>query len=78
MAKEKVDEDKIKLVQEIEELEAKMEEFKSAKVRVIDVVHPGTNITIYNKSINITEPLKYVYFKYSESGLVAEDLSALE
>ncbi|MFC1562977.1 flagellar assembly protein A [candidate division KSB1 bacterium] len=76
--KEKLEEDEKNIVTEIEELEKKLDEFKNAIVKIIDVVYPGTSITISNKHITVKEPIKYVYYKYSEKELVAEDLGELK
>ena len=65
-------------IAEIEKLESKIDEFKKAIVKIIDVVYPGTSITIYNKHITVNEPIKYVYYKYTEEEIVAADLEELE
>ena len=59
---------------EIEDLESRLAEFKNSVVKVIDVVYPGTTITIYNRHITVEETLKHVYYKYTEEKLVAADL----
>ncbi len=65
-------------IAEIEKLESKIDEFKKAIVKIIDVVYPGTSITIYNNHITVNDPIKYVYYKYTEEEIVAADLEALE
>ena len=70
--------EKKNIIAEIEKLESKIDEFKKAIVKIIDVVYPGTSITIYNKHIVVNDPIKYVYYKYTEEEIVAADLEKLE
>ncbi|MFC1692181.1 flagellar assembly protein A [Candidatus Latescibacterota bacterium] len=67
-----------KLIAEIEKSDDRADEFKKAVVKIFDVVYPGTSITIYNEQIMVNEPIKYVYYKYTEDEIVAADLEGLE
>ena len=73
---EKQSENKV-LAAEIEKLKGKIEEFKNAVVKVVNTVYPGTKITIYNRHTTVNEPLKSVYFKYTEEEVVAANLAEL-
>ncbi|MFC1551895.1 flagellar assembly protein A [Candidatus Latescibacterota bacterium] len=69
--------EKKKTVIEIEKLKSKIDEYKEAKVEILDVVYPETTITIYDKHIKVNEPRKSLYFTYGEEKLIAIDLSDL-
>ncbi|MFC1724664.1 flagellar assembly protein A [candidate division KSB1 bacterium] len=73
--KESNKEERERISSELEEFEAKMEEFKNSIIKIDEAVYPGTIVTIYNKNIEVEES---VYFKYSDKGIKAEDLEDLE
>ncbi len=66
-----------KLIAEIEKSDDRADELNKAVVKIYDVVFPGTSITIYNKHLTVNEPIKYVYYKYTENEIVAVDLEEL-
>ena len=61
--------------EEIEAEEKKAGEFKNPEIKVLDAIYPGVKIVIHDQQMSIEEPLQYVYFKYSEQGIIATDLS---
>jgi len=66
------------LTAEIKELESSEHEFRDALIKVYNTVYPGVTLTICNRHIEVSEPIKYVYYKYSDSGVVPVDLGELE
>jgi len=72
--KEKIDEQKKRIVSEIEELENKQREYKNSVVKITDVVFPGTSITIFNRSTEVNEALKFVCYQYGKDEIVSVDL----
>jgi|GEM_PF-1960256 uncharacterized protein len=70
--------EKKKTIIEIEKLKSRIDEFKKAKVEILDVVYPETTITIYNKHIKINEPTKSIYYKHGEEEIIAIQLSETE
>ncbi|MBA7553278.1 hypothetical protein ES705_45868 [subsurface metagenome] len=70
--------EKKKTVIEIENLKSKIDEYKEAKVEILDIVYPETTITIYDKHLKINDPTKSIYYKYGEEGLFAGELSEME
>jgi len=76
--KDKLEEEEKELTAEIDKLESALGEFKHAVIKILDVVYPGTSITIYNRHLKVEEPMKYVFYKYTEKDIVAADLSELK
>jgi len=67
-----------KLAAEIKELESKTQGCEQALIKVFDTVYPGVSVTICNRNISVKEPMKCVFYKYAEAGLVAGDLGEKE
>ena len=76
--KEKLAEEEKKLSSEIEELQAKLADFRDAVVKVYDTIYPGTSIAIFKNQITVNEPIKQVFYKYTEKEIVAVSLSETE
>ncbi len=76
--KNEIETERDTLEAEIKQLKNKTEEFKKAVVKVYNEIYPGTTITIFNRHFTVNEPLKSVYFKYTEEEVVAADLAELE
>jgi len=74
----KIEEEERLLIEEIEELEAKLGEYKNSMLKVLDTVYPGTVVTIYNRHTEVNEPLKYVFYKYTDDKPIAVDLDELK
>jgi uncharacterized protein (DUF342 family) len=68
---------KDKLAAEIKELESKTHGCEEVLIKVFDTVYPGVSVTICNRHLSVNEPTKYVYYKYSEAGVIAADMEEL-
>jgi len=66
-----------KISAEISDLERVVSDFKNAVIKITECVYPGTMIRIYNRHIMVNEPVKYVYYKYSEHEIASGDLEKL-
>ncbi len=73
LRKEKED-DRAELNRQIAELQEQMKEYREAKVRVFGTVFPGVTVTIFDRSLKITDPLKSVCFQYGDDGVLAVPL----
>ncbi|HUU29883.1 MAG TPA: FapA family protein [archaeon] len=66
------------IMTKIKQLASIADKSRTAVVKIFNVVYPGTTITIYDRHFTVSEPMKYVYFKYTDQELVAADLEELE
>ncbi|MCE5270721.1 FapA family protein [bacterium] len=74
--KKEKEEDRIELNHQIEKLNERLQEYRQAKVKVFGAVYPGVTVTIFDRSLKLTEAFKAVCFQYGEDAVLAVPLVA--
>jgi len=72
--KKEKEEDRIELNHQIEKLNERLSEYRQAKVKVYGTVYPGVTVTIFDRSLKMTEAFKAVCFQYGDNGVEAVPL----